>query len=131
MIEEILQLLGISLIIVILAVIFRDLKKEYSQMILVGGGIIITLWGLYKILPVVDYLKELSGTAPEEVQEYFSTIIKVLAISFIVQIGADICKDFGENSLATKIEFAGKAVMLATILPILKTVINMGLDLLK
>jgi len=125
---EILKMLGIGLFIVILSFIFKELKQEYAVMLMIAGGIIITLWGLYRVYPVVDYIRELTGSG--NISEYFSVILKVLGISFLVQTGADICRDFGEGSIASKIEFAGKAVILVIVLPVLKSVISMGLELL-
>ena len=125
---DILKILGIGLLVVILSIVFKELQKEYSVMIMIAGGIIITLWGLARIYPVVDYIRELTDSS--NISEYFSVILKVLGISFLVQTGADICRDFGEASIASKIEFAGKAVILVIVLPVLKSVIGMGLELL-
>ena len=124
-----LRIFGIALIVVILSFIFKEYKKEYSVFLLVAGGIIITLWGLAQISPVVGYIRELTDAG--DISEYFSVILKVLGISFIVQIGADICRDFGEAGIASKIEFAGKAAILAVVLPVLRSVISMSLGLLS
>jgi len=126
---EILRIFGIALVIVILSFIFKEYKKEYSVFLLVAGGIIITLWGIAQMGPVVDYMHELTDAG--NISEYFSVILKVLGISFIVQIGADICRDFGEAGIASKIEFAGKAAILAVVLPVLRSVISMSLGLLS
>ena len=125
---EILGVLGIAVFAAVLSFIFKELKKEYSVMLMIAGGIIIIIWGLAKIYPVVDYMRELTDSG--NIPEYFSVILKVLGISFIVQTIADICRDFGEASIASKIEFAGKAVILAVVLPVLRSVIGMGLELL-
>ena len=127
-IVEILKILGIGLFVVILSFILKELKQEYSVMLMIAGGIIIIIWGLAKVYPVVNYIRELTDS--NNISEYFSVILKVLGISFIVQTGADICRDFGETSIASKVEFAGKAVILAVILPVLKSVVSMGLELL-
>jgi len=126
---DMLRIFGIALIVVILSFIFKEYKKEYSVFLLVAGGIIITLWGLAQISPVVGYIRELTDAG--DISEYFSVILKVLGISFIVQIGADICRDFGEAGIASKIEFAGKAAILAVVLPVLRSVISMSLGLLS
>jgi len=127
-IYDILKISGIAVFTVILSFIFKELKKEYSVILMIAGGIIIIIWGLAKIYPVVDYMRELTDSG--NIPEYFSVILKVLGISFIVQTIADICRDFGEASIASKIEFAGKAVILAVVLPVLRSVIGMGLELL-
>ena len=125
---EILWVLGIAVFAAVMSFVFKELKSEYSVMIMIAAGIIITLWGFAKLYPVVDYLQELTDSS--NVSEYFAVILKVLGISLIVQIGADICRDFGEPSIASKVEFAGKAVILATVLPLLRTVISMSVELL-
>ena len=126
---EILKIFGIGLLVVVLSFVFKELKNEYSVMLMLAGGVIITLWGLAKIYPVVDYIRELTDSG--NISEYFSVILKVLGISFLVQTGADICRDLGEESIASKVEFAGKAVILVLVLPVLKNIISMGFDLLK
>ena len=126
---DILKIFGIASLAVIISFIFKELKKEYSVMIMIAGGLIITLWGIYKIKPVFDYIRELTDSS--DIPEYFFIILKVLGVSFIVQTGAEICRDFGEASIASKIEFAGKAVILAVVLPVLRSVINMCLELLR
>ena len=126
---EVLQIIGVAVLIAVLALVFRELKKEYTPIILVAGGILITLWGLSRVVPVITYLTELTGNS--ELTEYFGIVLRVLGISFIVQIGADICRDLGEDSIASKVEFAGKAAILVMALPILQAVISMGFDLLR
>ena len=125
---NILQICGVALLVAVLSFVFKELKKEYSVLLVVAGGIIITLWGIMQIRPVMNYIREL--TYMGEIDEYFSVILKVLGISFIVQIGADISRDLGEASIASKIEFAGKAAILVVVLPVLRSVISMGLGLL-
>ena len=126
---EVLRMVGAAILIVVLAFIFKNLKKEYAPVILAAGGIFVTVWGLSQVLPVIGYLRELTDSS--EISEYFSIILKVLGISFIVQVGADICRDLGEESIASKVEFAGKAAILVIVLPVLQSVIQMGFDLLR
>jgi stage III sporulation protein AD len=126
---EILKIIGVAIMIAVLAFVFKELKKEYAAMILIAGGIFITVWSLSYVFPVISYLHEITGS--NEISEYFNIILKVLGISFIVQIGADICRDLGEASLASKVEFAGKAAILVMIMPILRSVLGMGFDLLR
>jgi stage III sporulation protein AD len=126
---EILGIVGIAILTVVLSFIFKELKQEYSVFIMIIGGTIITLWGLIKIYPVINYVQELTNIG--SLSEYFTVILKALGISFIVQIAADICKDFGQNSLAGKVEFAGKAAILIIVMPVLQSVINMGMDLVR
>ena len=126
---EIFGIIGIAILTLALSFIFKELKKEYAVFVMIIGGIIITIWALVRISPVVNYIQELTNLS--DLSEYFVVILKALGISFIVQIAADICRDFGESSLAGKVEFAGKASILIIVLPVLQSVINMGIDLVR
>ena len=126
---EIMQVVGAAVIVAVLAFVFKELKKEYAAVLVVAGGIFVTLWGLAQVLPVINYLREITGAG--EAAEYFSVILRVLGISFLVQVGSDICRDLGEEGIAEKVEFAGKAAVLVAALPVLRSVIGMSLDLLR
>ncbi len=52
--------------------------------------------------------------------EYISILIKVLGISLVTQFASDMCKDSGESALASKVEFAGKILITAAGIPIIK-----------
>lgn len=52
--------------------------------------------------------------------EYVLVLIKVLGISLVTQFTADMCKDSGESALASKVEFAGKILITAAGIPIIK-----------
>ena len=59
--------------------------------------------------------------------EYGAILLKSLGICFAVQFASDSCKDAGENSMASKIEFAGKIGILITALPLFETIIQTSL----
>lgn len=52
--------------------------------------------------------------------EYIIVLIKVLGISLVTQFTSDMCKDSGESALAAKVEFAGKILITAAGIPIIK-----------
>ncbi len=51
---------------------------------------------------------------------YVSVLIKVLGITLITQVLSDMCRDSGETAAATKLEFAGKVIITAVSLPVIK-----------
>lgn len=52
--------------------------------------------------------------------EYITVLIKVLGISLVTQFSADMCRDSGEAAMASKVEFAGKVIITAASIPIIK-----------
>ena len=49
---------------------------------------------------------------------YARILLKALAVCYITQLAADCCRDAGESAIASKIELAGKAAIVAVSLPV-------------
>lgn len=51
-------------------------------------------------------------------------ILKVVGIAYIVELTKDICIDAGEKALGTKVEMAGKIMIVAMTLPVITSVVE-------
>ncbi|MEW6424229.1 MAG: stage III sporulation protein AD [Bacillota bacterium] len=125
---EIMQIVGIGIVAAVLAVTIRQNKPEIAATVSIAAGIIIFLLVLGKIGAVVDVLKELANRADLNAI-YLVTILKITAIAYIAEFGAQICRDAGEGALAVKIEFAAKVLVLILAVPILAAVLQALLKL--
>jgi stage III sporulation protein AD len=92
-------------------------------------GIFIFIFLLDKIGLVIGLLEKLSVQAGVELI-FLQTILKIIGIAYIAEFGAQIAKDSGEGSIASKIELAGKVLILVLALPIVQRVIEVVLKLL-
>ena len=63
--------------------------------------------------------------------EYTDILIKSLGICMICQFVSDTCRDCGQSSLASKVEFASKTVIIITALPLFGNILNTAMDLMK
>ena len=61
---------------------------------------------------------------------YIGIVLKILAIAYLSTFCSEICKDAGATSIASKVEFAGKILILALAIPILMAVLNSILQIL-
>src|SRR5699024_11387136 len=55
---------------------------------------------------------------------FMKTILKIIGIAYIAELGASITKDAGLSSVASKIELAGKIFILLLAIPIITAVIE-------
>lgn len=115
---EIYQLVGIGIVATSLILIIRDLRPEFTIFISLVTGIIIFVALIPNLIYVLDVMRDLSQKVEIEIV-YFSTILKIIGIAYIVEFGSQICRDAGENSIAIKIEMAGKLSILVLSIPIL------------
>lgn len=126
---EILQIVGIGLIGAILAVFVKERNKEIAILISMVTGLIIFLFAVSKVSAVVRVLGELASRANINMF-YLTTVFKIIGIAYIAEFGAQICKDAGEGSIATKIELAAKILVMVMALPIIVAILESVLRLI-
>jgi stage III sporulation protein AD len=61
---------------------------------------------------------------------YVETILKIIGIAYIAEFGAQITKDAGQGAIASKIELAGKILIMVMAIPILTVIIETIIRLL-
>ena len=80
-----------------------------------------------QIVLILNLLKDLSQRANIN-KLYISTIFRIVGIAYIAEFGSQICKDAGSSSIAMKIEFAAKIIILVLAFPILMAVMDILLE---
>ncbi len=120
---DIVQIVAIGLITAILSLSVKKYNAEMSVLIAVVGGIIIFLLVIPKIGAVLEVLKRLGNLINIE-SEYLVIMLKVIGIAYIAEFGIQVCKDAGEGVIASKIELAGKVLIMVISLPIIVSVIE-------
>ncbi len=61
---------------------------------------------------------------------YVQTILKIIGIAYIAEFGAQIAKDAGQGAIASKIELAGKVLIMIMAIPIISVIIETVIGLL-
>ncbi|NPV52543.1 MAG: stage III sporulation protein AD [Firmicutes bacterium] len=120
---EILRIVGICLIGTILTVIVRSKKPEIAMQLSIVIGLIIFSMMLPRIGELISILSALVSRAGVD-NIYFVTVLKVIGVAYIVGFGAEVSRDAGENAIASKIEFAGKVLIMVMALPIMIAILE-------
>ncbi|SDY48242.1 stage III sporulation protein AD [Proteiniborus ethanoligenes] len=121
---EIIQIVGIGIIATILSVILKQQKPEFSLQISIATGLMIFIFLMSKLTYVIDVLNNLAKRIDMDLL-YFSTVLKVIGIAYIAEFGAQISRDAGENAIASKIELAGKILIMVLAVPILTSLLDL------
>lgn len=127
---EILKIVSIGIISTVLAVLLRQSdKEEFALLISLVAGIVIFSIIFDKLKYVIETLSQLvKGTNIEFA--YFSIILKIIGIAYLVEFGAQVSRDAGEESIASKIELGGKVIMMVLAMPILLTLMDLIMKIL-
>lgn len=123
------SIVGIILIIAVLSLMIKRYLPEYSMLINIASGIIVLSLILTQFLPIINQINQLldSSKIPSE---YRIILFKCIGICLIAQFASDACRDAGENSLASKVELAGKVSIVTIALPLFDKIIQTAIKLM-
>ena len=121
---DIAQIVAVGLISVILIITMRKQNAEFALLISIMASIIIFFMIMPFLGQAVGLLKDIAGLMNTNVQ-YIGLILKIIAIAYIAEFGAQICTDAGESAVASKIELAGKVLILITSMPVLYGLVDL------
>lgn len=108
---------------IILAIIFKKGKEEYSLYISIAACILILIWGISKLDVILEAIDRLQGYIQLN-KAYVGILIKIVGITYITEISASLCKDSGYNAIGEQIELVGKLSILAISMPILLAILE-------
>ncbi|MCM1992736.1 stage III sporulation protein AD [Oceanirhabdus seepicola] len=120
---EILKIISVAFIAMILYLALKDEKKELAYFVLLSSGIIIIIFIIPKMKAIVLFLESVSIKTGVDII-YLNTIFKILGIAYLTTFCTELCKDAGASSLASKVEVAGKVIILSLGVPILMAVLK-------
>lgn len=114
---EILKIIGIGFASLIITIILKEYKKEYAiYSSLIGGAIIIFL-SMDTLKEIINFIKKISIDGYN--YEFINLLLKVTGIAILTEYAVNICKDTGENSIANKIDFGGKIIIISLSIPVI------------
>lgn len=116
--------LGFILIVTVLLIILRKERPEIAAVLAIASAGII-LVGILKYVADILLVFETLAVKAEIKGEHLKLMIRIIGIAYLAGFGAQICKDAGENSMASKIELAGKIFILSMGIPVMAGLLNL------
>ncbi len=119
---EVIKIGIIGLIGAILAAVFKD-EKSYGLFVSIAVGIVL-------MFIIVQLFSDIFSSFTELCQDigvnsrYVSVMLKALGTAYISMFSSQICRDFGQNSIADKIELGGKTVILLNAMTVINELIE-------
>ena len=126
---DIFKIVGIGIVSTVLIVIVKNIRPEFAIYISLVTGVIIFSMIIGELSYVIQTLNVLARKANLEFT-YFSTILKIIGMAYVVEFGAQISRDAGEDSIAMKIELGGKILIMVLAIPILLALMDLILKIL-
>lgn len=120
---EIIRISVVGIAGVLLAILVRQVRPEYSLYITMAAGVAILFYTVGKLSYLLTSLREIQEYIPVETA-YMNILLKMIGITYIGQFCAGICKDAGYSAVAGQIETFGRLAVLAVSMPVLTALLE-------
>ena len=121
---EIIKIACIALAGVIAVSMVKGFKPELAIYVVIATVIVIFGLAIDRLTVVFGFLQTIYDQLTYG-KTFFPIIMKVLAVAYLADFTAQICKDSGENAIAGKVELAGKIVIFYLAAPILLAILEL------
>lgn len=115
---DILKIVGLAILGIVILKVVRQSKTEFAALISLALGIFIFSLMFSQVSSLANEVMSFSSRYGIN-GVYITTAFKVVGISYLAGFAADICRDSGESALASKVEFAGKVLIIGVSVRIL------------
>ncbi|AXI09433.1 stage III sporulation protein AD [Oceanobacillus zhaokaii] len=120
---DILQIVILGIIASILYIILKQINASFAFILILITGIIIFM-SIINQIGVIFQLIQTLGQKANVQGMYLETILKIIGIAYVAELGASLTKEAGLGAVAKNIELAGKIFILLLAVPIITAVIE-------
>lgn len=120
---EIFKLIGIGIAGAVAATVIKNVKPEFTVLVILSAGLIMLIYLLNSLGEVVTAFTGLVDKSCLD-NRLFAGILKIIGIGYLTEYSAGICEDADAKSLGMKIQLGGKITIFLMSLPILTALIE-------
>ena len=120
---DIVKVVGVGFVAALISNILKEYKKEYAIYALLVGCMIIFLYSLDTLEQIVVFIKKFNQINVSNIP-FLEVLLKTTGIAILVEYSVSMCKDLGENSIANKIDFGGKLIIISLTIPVISESLN-------
>ena len=127
--EEVIKIIGIALIALIIIIIIKQYRPEFAIYISLVAGVIILALVIGNLTNVINLLKDISTRSGIN-NKFLGILLKMTGIAILTEFAISICKDAGENAIASKVEIGSKVIIISLSVPIISNLLEVILKLM-
>jgi stage III sporulation protein AD len=120
---DIIKVVSFAFVALFIFILLKDKKSDIAALVILVAGASIFLLMIGQLNEVISFITSIAKKANIDTV-YIGIVLKILAIAYITSFCSEICKDSGASTIASKVEFAGKIMILALAVPILMAVLD-------
>ena len=120
---EVVKIVMIGITGVLLALLLKESKPEYSVYLSFAVGICILGYAVEKLSYLFESIKKIQEFLPVD-EKYVLVLLKMTGATYIGQFSSSICKDAGYAAIAGQIELFVKLYLMVLSLPVLLALVE-------
>ena len=121
---DIIQIIAVAFCGLALASLVRSCRPEAELYVLLAAGIILLLLILTQLHEIIDFFHDMLALF-DLGDSYFPILWKVMAVAYLSDFAAQLCRDAGESSIGDKVELAGKVTIFCIAIPLMKELLRL------
>lgn len=122
--NDLIKIVGIGFMGGMLALTVRKERPEFALMTVLITSVVILGYVVNTVGMLISDICVLIEECGMEIK-YFVICIKAVGMAYIAQFAAEILRDCGESSIASKVEAAGKISILAVTMPVMTSFLKL------
>lgn len=110
-----------------MSLFLKEYKKEYAIITALVTAVFVMSESVGCIVNVIESIRYITEKSGVDIK-YFTLVLKVVGVAYVCQFGAELLRDCGENSVASKIELGGKIFIMYLTIPIISSFLNVCIE---
>ena len=127
--ETLYKIIGVAIVTCIACFVVKPIRADFATIISIVGGVLVLIYSMSYLSDVFGLFGNIFHITGINTSIY-SVVFKVIGIGYLTEFTASICTDTGNASLADKVLLGGKLIILVMALPIVKSILNIVVELL-
>ena len=113
----------------VLSILIKQWKSDFLPFVRLAIALFFSVMIISAASPLILYLETLMESA--SIAEHATLLLKALGVATLTQICSEICKECGENGLASGIEIVGKIEILLLSLPLINQILSLAKEMMS
>ena len=126
---DITKMIAMALVGVLMTLTLKQYKPEFAIYVSILCGCFILFYVFQKLTLIIELIKGLIRKINLR-EDFFEILLKATGVAYLTEFACQTCKDVGETAIASKVECAGRILILSMSIPILTTLVELMLDMI-
>jgi len=125
----IIQVVAVGILSAVLAITVKRQSPEFALMITIAASVLIFFMIMPLLAEAIGIFTRL-GEMLDGGMRYVGLALRVVGVAYMAELGASVCLDAGESAIATKIDLAGRVIILVLATPVIVEIVSVIMGLL-